>query len=135
MAGRPKPDITTTDDGNGRILTGVRAEDVERIWATWDEVAAITETTVSDDGSVEVTVDAGGAVRGLRLDPRGYRRLDATTLADTIVATIADATRHARRRAFESMAPLLPRDATFEQTDLAFDPIRHHLAQGGRLDG
>jgi DNA-binding protein YbaB len=109
----------------------MRAEDVERIWQTWDEVAAITETATSDNGFVEVTVDAGGAVRGLRLDPRGCRRLDATTLADTIVATIADAAQLARRHAFESMAPLLPSDATFEQTDLAFDPIRHHLAQDG----
>lgn len=109
----------------------MRAEDVERIWQTWDEVAAISETAVSDDGSVEVTVDAGGAVRGLRLDPRGYRRLDATTLADAIVTTITNAAQLARRRAFESMAPLLPQDATFEQTDLAFDPIRHHLAQEG----
>lgn len=119
----------------GRILTGMRAQDVERIRETWNEVAAITETATSDDGCVEVTVDAGGAVRGLRLDPRGYRRLDATTLADTIVTTITDAAGLARRRAFESMAPLLPQDATFERTDLAFDPLRHHLAQEGHHGG
>jgi DNA-binding protein YbaB len=109
----------------------MHAKDVERIWETWDEVAAINETARSDDGGVEVTVDASGAVRGLRLDPRGYHRLDSTTLADTLVATIAAAAQLARRRAFESMAPLLPRSATFEQTDLAFDPIRHHLTQEG----
>lgn len=110
----------------------MRAEDVERIWETWTEVAAIKETATSGDGCVEVTVDATGAVLGMRLDPRGYRRLDATALADTIVATIADAARLARRHAFESMAPLLPSSATPENTDLAFDPLRHHLAQGGQ---
>jgi DNA-binding protein YbaB len=113
----------------------MRAEDVERIREIWNEVAAIDETAISDDGCVEVTVDASGAVRGLRLDPRRFRRLDATALADTVVATIAAAAQLARRRAFETMAPLLAPNAAFERTDLAFDPIRHHLTHEGHHGG
>lgn len=110
----------------------MRAGDIERIWQTWDQVAAISETAVSGDGQVEATVDARGGVLGLRLDPRVYRRLDSAALADTIVATITEAARLAHRRAFDSMAPLLPKNATPEKTDLAFGPILHHLGEGGR---
>jgi DNA-binding protein YbaB len=105
----------------------MRASDIERIW---DQVATISETALSADGCVETTVDARGRVLALKLDPRVLRRLDSTALADTIVATISEAAQLAQRRAFDSMAPLLPRNASPEHTDLAIDPIMHHLTEG-----
>lgn len=107
----------------------MRASDIERIWETWDQVAAITETAISDNGCVEAAVDAHGRVQALKLDPRRYHRLDSTELADTILATITDAAQRAHRRAFDSMAPLLPPNASFEKTDLALDPIMQHLTE------
>lgn len=95
---------------------------------TWERVAAIAETAVSDDGCVEVTVDARGELLALSLDPHVYRERDADALAARIVATATEAADAARARAFAVMRPLLPPNATLEDADLAFDPALHHLA-------
>lgn len=95
---------------------------------TWDRVAAIEETAVSDDGYVEVTVDARGAVLALVLDPRLYRDPDPDALATQIVATAELAAETARERAFDLMEPMLPPRSSIDDADLAFDPVLHHLA-------
>lgn len=95
---------------------------------TWDRVAAIEETAVSDDGYVEVTVDARGAVLALVLDPRVYRDQDPDALAARIVATAETAAESARARAFGLLKPLLPPRSSVEDVDLGFDPVLHHLA-------
>jgi DNA-binding protein YbaB len=97
---------------------------------TLERVAEIAETAVSADGYVEVTVDARGAVVGLALDPRVYREPDADALAATILATAETAAEAVRDRVFAVMKPLLPPRATIEDTDLAFDPVLHHLESG-----
>jgi len=94
---------------------------------TWERVGALTETAVSADGHVEVTVDARGAVVGLTLDPRIYRTQDASALATTIVATATEAADAVRDRVFAVMKPLLPPRTLVEDADLAFDPVLHHL--------
>lgn len=110
------------------ILAWVRTDDARKIWETWERIAAITETASSADGSVTAAVNVRGQLQGLTLDQRVYRRPDAVALANSIVATIAEASRLAQRRAFHEMTPLLPVGATFAETDLAIAPIIHHIA-------
>jgi DNA-binding protein YbaB len=102
----------------------MRTVEIQR---TWDEVTAIEETAVSADGYVTATVTARGEVLALSLHPRLLREKNAKALAERIVATTAKATELARRRAFRTIAPLLPRNASYEKADLVVDPILHYL--------
>ncbi|WP_424186519.1 YbaB/EbfC family nucleoid-associated protein [Actinokineospora sp. G85] len=103
--------------------------DIQRIW---QRVAAIEETACSHDGRVSASVGARGELRTLVLDPRVYRDRDTRALAKSVVDTIAEATRHARCRVLDEMAPLLARDDVDTRTDLAFGPLLHHLTSRGR---
>jgi DNA-binding protein YbaB len=98
--------------------------DVQRIWA---RVAVIEETVSSHDGRVTATVGVRGKLRQLELDPRLYRDRNADTLAKSIMDTIAEAAYRVRCRVLYEMTPLLPRNISDEQTDLAFAPLLHHL--------
>jgi DNA-binding protein YbaB len=111
---------------------GDTIDDVHDIQRIWERVAAIEETAWSHDGRVTASVGARGELRTLELDPRVYRDRDAETLAESIVDTIAEAARHARRRVLEEMAPLLPRNIIGAEADLAFEPLLHHLGSGGQ---
>lgn len=103
--------------------------DIQRIW---ERVAAIEETASSHDGRVTASVGARGELRTLELDPRVYRDRDAETLAKSIVDTMAEAARHVRRRVLDEMTPLLSRNVIGAETDLAFEPLLHHLGSGGQ---
>jgi DNA-binding protein YbaB len=105
---------------------------VHDLYRTWDQVAAIEETAWSSDGYVTASVGARGELRDLVLDPRIYRDADAEALATSIQDTIVEATRLARRQAFDALRPLLAPHATEDEADLAFDPLLHHLDSGGR---
>jgi DNA-binding protein YbaB len=104
---------------------------VDEIYRAWNRLASIDETAESRDGNVAATVGPSGELRSLVLDPRVYRAADAEALAGDILDTIAEAVRLARRRAFNVVAPLLARDATLEDTDLAFDPVLRNLGRRG----
>jgi len=109
----------------GRSSRWVEAVDqdrrVEHIYRTWHTVADIEATAQSGDGYVVATVDAGGYLRHLRLDPRIYRSIDPSALAEQITGTIAEASRLARLRAFDAIAAALPINAVPDTTDLALD--------------
>lgn len=113
-------------------MCGATLDGVREVYQTWDRVAAIEETAWSDDGNVSASVGARGELRELVLDPRIYRETDADALAESIRDTVAEATKLARGQAFDVMRPLLPRNADEADTDLAFDPLLHHLDSGGR---
>lgn len=94
---------------------------------SWQALAGLESTSESTDGYVRVTVDAGGRISRLELDPRIYRNADAEALTGTILRTVAEAARLVRRRAFEAIAPLLPAGAEPESADLLFGPLLAEL--------
>lgn len=102
---------------------------VTEIYRVWDGLASIEVIAESGDGYVAATVGPRGELRALVLDPRIYRMPDARVLAETVLDTITTASVLARQQAFRAVASLLSRDATAENTDVAFDPVLHHLAQ------
>lgn len=92
-----------------------------------DKLVDIEVTEESDDGLIAATVGARGELRALDLDPRIYRSQDATALADDILATVRKAADTAGRRAYDAAVEVLPPGATYEDTDVAFDPVLHRL--------
>lgn len=92
-----------------------------------EKLADIEVTEESDDGLILATVGPRGELRALDLDPRIYRTQDATALADDILATVRKAADTAGRRAFDAAVEVLPPRATYEDTDIAFDPVLHRL--------
>ncbi|WP_431436325.1 YbaB/EbfC family nucleoid-associated protein [Actinophytocola sp.] len=95
-----------------------------------EKLVDIEVTAESDDGLIAATVGARGELRALDLDPRLYRDPDATALAENILATVRAAADTAGRQAFDAAVEVLPRHATFEDTDVAFDPLLHRLDGG-----
>lgn len=95
-----------------------------------EKLVDIEVTEESDDGLIVASVGARGELRALDLDPRIYRTQDATALADDILVTVKKAADAAGRAAFAAAVDVLPRHATYEDTDVAFDPVLHRL--GGR---
>ncbi|MFC4858806.1 YbaB/EbfC family nucleoid-associated protein [Actinophytocola glycyrrhizae] len=92
-----------------------------------EKLVDIEVTEESADGLIAATVGARGELRALDLDPRIYRTQDATALADDILATVRKAADTAGRRAYDTAAEVLPPHATYEDTDVAFDPVLHRL--------
>ncbi|MEC3982639.1 YbaB/EbfC family nucleoid-associated protein [Amycolatopsis sp. H20-H5] len=87
------------------------------------DLATLEATEESDDGRILATTGARGELLTLRLDPRIFRDQDARALSDDIVRTVQAAAATAASRAFDLAAPLLPRGATQENTDLTFDLV------------
>lgn len=69
----------------------------------------------SPDKLVKVTVGARGELRKLEIDPRAYRRLSPTELAEAIVETTKEASRAAFAEIEQMLKPLISVDAPFEQ--------------------
>ena len=82
----------------GAMLEDYRATR-SRIEGLQAAAATMTVTVRSPDRSVTVTVDAGGELRDIRIDPAVAARLDWTTLS----ARILGASRLARAQAREQM--------------------------------
>jgi hypothetical protein len=74
----------------------------------------VTGTAASPDGGVKVTVDRRGALTGLEIDARTYRRSSPTELSATILELTAEAGAKARRETAEIMRRFLPRDIPVE---------------------
>ena len=74
----------------------------------------VTGTAASPDGGVKVTVDQRGALTGLEIDARTYRKSSPTELSSTILELTAEAGAKARREMAELMRPFLPRDVPVE---------------------
>jgi DNA-binding protein YbaB len=91
------------------------------------ELGEIRATAESDDGLIAATVDRGGRLRELRIDPRVYRTLDADELAEGVAATAGRAGKLAHRQAVKVAADVLPAPAAPDDTDLGFDLVLGEL--------
>lgn len=86
-------------------------------------LAEVEGSARSADGTIEVTVGSQGTLRALRIDPRAYRRLSPTELADEIVRLSGEAAGDARRQFADAMAPFLPPGVAYDQVaDGSVDP-------------
>jgi DNA-binding protein YbaB len=86
-------------------------------------MAEVEGSARSADGGIELTVGPQGTLRALRIDPRAYRRLSPTELADEIVRLSGEAAGDARRQLAEVMAPFLPPGVAYEKVaDGTVDP-------------
>jgi len=72
------------------------------------ELAAITESVSSADGSVTATVGARGTLTGLTITDDAYRRYRPAELAAEIVRVTGAATVKSLARAAAVLAPVLP---------------------------
>jgi DNA-binding protein YbaB len=91
------------------------------------ELADVRATAESDDGLIVATVDGGGRLQELRLDPRVYRTMDVDDLADGVVATARQAAKFALRQAAKVAADLLPGQIDPAKTGLGFDLVLDEL--------
>lgn len=74
-------------------------------------VAAVRATVRSENGWVEVTVDASGRIEKLVLDPSIYRRPNTRELAETITETVHAAVSEATGKAHDIAATVVPRES------------------------
>lgn len=88
------------------------AADFDRSVTRWREAYGqlneLSHTSRSADGMVTVTVGSRGQVRSIALDPRVYRKLSPSELADAITKQIAVATGEVSARTRELVEPLMP---------------------------
>ncbi|CAM05665.1 YbaB/EbfC DNA-binding family protein [Saccharopolyspora erythraea NRRL 2338] len=80
----------------------------ERLEATRQELAALTETARSEDGSVEVTVGPQGVLRDLHLSDDVHERYHPARLSALIVRLTTEAAGEVVRRAADALAPIVP---------------------------
>jgi DNA-binding protein YbaB len=80
---------------------------------TQRRVMKVTATVASDDRMIKATVGPRGQLVHLEIDPRVYRRPNATALADEIVATVRAAAEKAMAEVQGILSESLPRDVTF----------------------
>lgn len=100
-----------------------------------ENMRELSETAYSADGLVAATVDAQGQLTELQLDPRAFRTSDATTLAETITATVRQAVAEVTTRMVELADPLMPAGHHLEiGAGLSFDPLVNQVI-GVRKDG
>ncbi|XVV03056.1 YbaB/EbfC family nucleoid-associated protein [Actinosynnema sp. CA-248983] len=71
------------------------------------DLAQVSASATSPDGSVTAVVGAQGTLTGLELTDAAYRMRPAQ-LAQVIVRTTQDAAAQAAERAYRAMAPVLP---------------------------
>jgi DNA-binding protein YbaB len=87
--------------------------DVGRMRSQLTDVQArsreVRGTARSADGGITVTVGPRGALLGLRIEPRTYRRSGPDELAGQIVELAGEAVRDAAGKLEEILAPFLPR--------------------------
>ncbi|MFC7593238.1 YbaB/EbfC family nucleoid-associated protein [Nonomuraea antimicrobica] len=98
-------------DGIGTAFEEVAAEfdrSVGRLRAAHDRLNEVSHTARAADGMVTVTVGPRGQVRSITLDPRVYRKLSPSELADTIMDQIGAATGEVSARTRELVEPLMP---------------------------
>ncbi|MGZ0149056.1 YbaB/EbfC family nucleoid-associated protein [Kribbella sp. WER1] len=85
-------------------------------------VADTTGTAESPDGLIEATVGVYGELVELDLDPRIFRRQDATALAEQIRATVNSAYQEAQDKVRRELVGAGP-----EAEGLAFGPLLNKL--------
>lgn len=86
----------------------------KNILAMREKLAALNAAVESKDGMVKVGVGSRGELRSLEFNPRVYRRLTPTELAETVLETVAQAGAKLSEKAAEIYAPYLPAGTSYE---------------------
>ncbi len=76
--------------------------------AVHERMREISGSAESPDRMVKVTVCPRGTLTDLSIDPKAYRKLSPSQLAETILATARKATQDANGQQEELLRPLLP---------------------------
>lgn len=79
-----------------------------------ETMAAAEATVTTEDEMVTVRVGPQGRLLGLEFNPRVYRRLSPSELAETVLAAIQEATAQVGDQVRNAMEPLRPDDASYE---------------------
>ncbi|MFG3437181.1 YbaB/EbfC family nucleoid-associated protein [Nonomuraea sp. NPDC047897] len=95
-------------------LAGEIDEQVARIREAYRELATIEHTARSADGMVSVTVGRHGQVHDIQLNPRVYRTLSASELADAIMQQINKGTAAVTEQSMQLLKPLMPEGVPHE---------------------
>ncbi|MGV9772977.1 YbaB/EbfC family nucleoid-associated protein [Streptosporangium sp. NPDC003464] len=81
----------------------------------YGKLSELTATARSEDRMVTVTVGARGQVRDIQFDPRVYRKLSPSELAQSVMDQIGAATAEVAERTRELMAPFVPEGLPYEE--------------------
>ncbi|MCF6476292.1 YbaB/EbfC family nucleoid-associated protein [Nonomuraea sp. MG754425] len=94
------------------------AADFDRSVSRWREAYGrlneLGHTARSKDGMVTVTVGSRGQVRSITFDPRVYRKLSPSELADAITSQLGAATGEMSARMRELVEPMMPDGLRYE---------------------
>ncbi|MDP9848663.1 YbaB/EbfC family nucleoid-associated protein [Streptosporangium lutulentum] len=96
-------------------LAGQVNQQVERVRETYEALNSIESTMGSSDGMISVVVGPQGQVRDIELDPRVYRKLSATELADAIMEQINRAAAAVSEQRRHLLEPLMPDGLRYDQ--------------------
>ncbi|MEV4468772.1 YbaB/EbfC family nucleoid-associated protein [Nonomuraea sp. NPDC049504] len=83
-------------------------QQVARLRETYAEYNAVERTSRSKDGMVSVTVGPNGRLRGIELNPRVYRSLSPSELAEAIMRQAEAAAGEVAEQSRTLMEPLMP---------------------------
>jgi DNA-binding YbaB/EbfC family protein len=78
----------------------------QQLAAAQEELAAARIEGSAGGGLVTATVDGGGNLHGLVIDPRAVDPDDTETLADLVLAAVRDATTKAHEAQAQALGPL-----------------------------
>jgi DNA-binding protein YbaB len=85
--------------------------DLEKLQET---MASAEATVTAADDMVTVRVGPQGRLLGLEFNPRVYRKLSPSELAETVLAAVREATAQVGDQVRAAMEPLTPENASYE---------------------
>ncbi|MFF0869365.1 YbaB/EbfC family nucleoid-associated protein [Nonomuraea sp. NPDC003560] len=95
-------------------LAGEINQQVARVREAFGELSALEHTARSADGMVTVTVGRHGQLRGIELNPRAFRNLSPSQLADAIMQQANAATAAVSEQSRQLLDPLMPDGLPYE---------------------
>ncbi|WP_327585501.1 YbaB/EbfC family nucleoid-associated protein [Nonomuraea sp. NBC_00507] len=98
-----------------RELAGEINQQIARVREAYGELSALEHTARSADGMVSVTVGRHGQVRAIELNPRVYRTLSPSQLAEAIMQQAGKATAAVSEQSKELLKPLMPEGVPHEE--------------------
>ncbi|MET9342335.1 YbaB/EbfC family nucleoid-associated protein [Nonomuraea sp. NPDC003804] len=96
-------------------LAGEINQQMARIREAYGELSDLEHTARSADGLVSVTVGRHGQMLDLELNPRVYRTLSPSQLADAIMHEVDKATAAVSEQSKELLEPLMPESVPYEE--------------------
>ncbi|MGI5489596.1 YbaB/EbfC family nucleoid-associated protein [Microtetraspora malaysiensis] len=98
-----------------RDLAAEINQQMTRVREAYGELSVMEHTARSADGMVSVTVGRHGQMRGLELNPRAYRTLSPSQLADAIMQEVNKATAAVSEQSKQLLQPLMPESVPYEE--------------------